>query len=437
MNHTVLHPEFKARPYWWDAIEIGGEPQAELPARSDVVIIGGGLTGLNCAIELGRGGGRSVVLEGEDFGFGASTRNGGGVSGGTSLGKGMSGARGSDELLRAMVGDAAESLVHVETVVEREGIGCHYERSGRFICAYTPKHYDSLAAKVDLYNTYAQAGVSMVARARQREEIASDYYRGGMVVERSGKIHPALYHHGLMRAAQKYGAILVSRTRAGRLTRIANGWRVETNRGVIEASEVVIATNGYTGGLTPELKRRLIPIASHIIATEPLDPEIARSLIPRGRTLSDTRRVLCYWRMSPDGTRVLFGGRARFTQVPPEVSAPALHAMMLERWPQLQGTRITHAWTGNVAFAFDYLPHIGVTEKGLHYAMGCNGSGVAMLSYLGAAVGRRLLGGDNQPVSFEGRDFPTKPFYTGNPWFLPAVGVYYRFRDYLDRRLAA
>ena len=436
MSQSVFHPDFKAKPYWWEAVSIGSDPQEDLPARADVVIVGGGLTGLNCAIELGRGGVKAVVLEGEDLGFGASTRNGGGVSGGTSLGKGMSGARGSDELLRAMVGDAAESLVHVENIVEREGIDCHYVRSGRYICAYTPKHYDALAKKVGLYNDYAKADVAMVPRERQHEEIASDYYHGGMSVGRSGKIHPALYHHGLMKAARKYGATLVSRCRAGKLTKTPSGWKVETSRGTIEAGDVVIATNGYTGELTPDLKRRLMPIASHIIATEPLDPDVAKSLIPKGRTLSDTCRVLCYWRMSPDGTRVLFGGRARFTQVSPEVSAPALHAMMLERWPQLKGTRITHAWTGNVAFAFDYLPHTGVTEKGLHYAMGCNGSGVAMLSYLGAAVGKRILGGENKPVSFEGRDFPTMRFYSGNPWFLPMVGAYYRLRDYLDRRVA-
>ena len=437
MTGTIFHPDFKARPYWWDAIPMGENPPDDLPAQADVVIVGGGLTGLNCAIELGRGGASAVVLEAGDFGFGASTRNGGGVSGGTSMGKGFSGKRGADALLTAMVGDAADALTHVEELVAREGIACHYERSGRFVGAFTPGHYASLQSKVHMYNEAAGAEAAMVPRERQREEIASDYYHGGMVVGRSGKIHPGLYHRGLMAAAERHGARLVGRTAAGSLTRMGDGWRVETPRGAVVAREVVIATNGYTGGLTPDLRRRLVPVASHIIATEPLEPELARSLIPKGRTLADTRRVLCYWRMSPDGTRVLFGGRARFTQVEPKVSAPALHGMMLDRWPQLRGARITHAWTGNVAFAFDYLPHTGTTEGGLHYAMACNGSGVAMLSYLGAKLGRKLLGGANQPTAFEGREFPTKPFYTGQPWFLPAVGAYYRMRDWIGRRYAS
>ena len=438
----VFHPTFKARPYWWDALPIDDDPAADLPARADVVIVGGGLTGLNCAIELGRGGAHAVVLEAEHLGWGASTRNGGGVSGGNNVGKGLSGAKGRQAPeeaaaeLRAFMGDASAGLAHIEALIVREGIECHYRRSGRFVGAWTPKHYDGMAAKVDALNELADAGASMLPRARQREEIASDYYHGGMVVERTGQLQPALYHRGLMAAALRHGATLVGRTRAGALTRIASGWRVDTSRGPIEAGEVVIATNGYTGGLTPDLKRRLIPVASHIIATEPLDPALAASLIPNGRTLADTRRVLCYWRLSPDGTRVVFGGRARFTQVTPEVSAPILHAMMLQRWPQLAGTRVTHAWTGNVAFAFDYLPHMGVTEKGLHYAMACNGAGVAMLSYLGAELGKKLLGRSNSVPVFDGRDFPTRAFYTGTPWMLPMVGSWYRFRDWLDRRAA-
>ncbi len=442
MDSTIFHPDFKARPYWWDDISMGDDPVVDLPARADVVIVGGGLTGLNCAIELGRGGTQAVVLDAEPLGFGASTRNGGGVSGGNNVGKGLSGAKGrqapadAERELAAILGDGLNALNHIEALIARENIACHYERRGRFVGAWTPKHYDGMAAKIEALNRYADVDAVMVPRERQREEMASDYYYGGMVVNRTGKIHPALYHRGLMEAARRYGATLIGSTRAGALKRVADGWEVATTRGTIRAREVVIATNGYTGGLTPELRRRLIPVASHIIATEPLDPELAASLIPKGRTLADSRRILTYYRMSPDNTRVLFGGRARFTQVSPEVSAPILHRMMLARWPQLKGVRVTHAWTGNVAFAFDALPHMGVTPKGLHYAMACNGSGVAMLSYLGAQVGRKLLGGSNQMPVFDGADFPTRAFYTGTPWMLPVVGNWYRFRDWLDRAVA-
>jgi hypothetical protein len=172
------------------------------------------------------------------------------------------------------------------------------------------------------------------------------------------------------------------------------------------ADEVVIATNGYTGDVTPELKRRVVPLASHIIATEELPPDLAASLIPKRRTLSDTRRVLCYYRMSPDGRRMIFGGRARFTPVTPQQSAPILHRFMTDRFPQLRDTKITHAWTGNVAFTLDALPHMG-QQDGMHYLLGCNGSGVAMMTYLGWQTARKIAGVANQPSAFDTEDFPT------------------------------
>jgi len=210
---------------------------------------------------------------------------------------------------------------------------------------------------------------------------------------------------------------------------------VTTDRGEVAAREVVIATNGYTGDVTPALKRRVLPVASHIIATEELPPELAASLIPNGKTINDTPRGLTYYRMSPDGRRVLFGGRARFTQVEPRVSVPALHRMMTQRFPQLAGVRVTHAWTGNVAFTFDFLPHMGRSE-GMHYLLGCNGSGVAMMTYLGTQTARKILGGANRISALDERDFPTMPLYNGNPWFLPFVGGYFRLRDRLDRWMA-
>ena len=275
----------------------------------------------------------------------------------------------------------------------------------------------------------------MLPRERQQEEIASDYYFGGMVVERSGKLHPALYYKGLLDACRRRGVGVCAKAAVTRIGREGSGWRVETARGALSAGDVVIATNGYTGSLTPALRRRLVPIASHIIATEELPPDLARSLIPKARTLSDTRRVLCYYRLSPDNRRMVFGGRARFTRVDATISAPILHRYMIDRFPQLCGIKVTHAWTGNVAFTLDALPHMGRRDD-LHYCLGCNGSGVAMMTYLGYQTARKIARLANYACSFDTEEFPDHPLYSGNPWFLPAVGSYYRLRDNLDRLLA-
>ena len=439
-GRNIFHPEFKAKPYWWEAWEPTAAPSADPASRVPVAIVGGGYAGLNAALELKRSGVEAVVLEAQDFGFGASTRNGGQVSSGVNIGKGLDGSGmprdpgARARLAAALMADASESFGFLEDVIRRESIDCRWERRGRFVGAYAARHYGELAARAEVLNRDNGADARLLPRERQREEIASDFYHGGLLVDRSGALHPALYYKGLLEACRRQGVHLSARAEVTRIEGRRGAFRLRTSRGEIAAEEVVVATNGYTGDATPRLKRRIIPLASHIIATEELPADLARSLIPNRRTISDTPRVLCYYRLSPDGRRMLFGGRARFTQVPPAVSAPILHDFMVRRFPQLKEARVTHAWTGNVAFTFDYLPHMG-EDRGLHYALGCNGSGIAMMSYLGHQIGRKIAGGGNRVTAFEDLPIPGHALYTGNPWFLPLVGGWYRFRDRIDRAL--
>ncbi len=139
--------------------------------------------------------------------------------------------------------------------------------------------------------------------------------------------------------------------------------------------------------------------------------------------------------MSPDGTRLLFGGRARFSPLASSAAAPALYRFMTDVFPQVKGYRLTHAWCGNVAFTFDFLPHAGQRE-GLHYCLGCNGSGISMMTMLGRNVAARILGAADAGA-FDRPSFPTRPLYAGDPrLFLPLVGSAYKFQDWLDRRRA-
>jgi len=434
----IFHPDFKPMPYWWEAYQPTAQDPLDLPARVRVAIVGGGYGGLSTALEAAKQGAECVVLEAAELGFGASTRNGGAVSGGVNIGKSFSGKGLAVDPTRAeaMLADGSDAFGLIERLIAEEDIQCHWQKAGRFVGAWTPAHYAGQVKRLALLNGAARSGAYMVSRERQREEMASDYYYGGMVVERAASLHPALYYKGLLDACRRRGIPVCARAAVTRISRESNSWLVQTARGAVRAAEVVIATNGYTGTITPELRRRVVPLASHIIATEALPPDLAASLIPKQRTLSDTRRVLCYYRMSPDGRRVIFGGRARFTQVSPQTSAPILHRFMTERFPQLRGTRITHAWTGNVAFTLDALPHMG-QQDGMHYLLGCNGSGVAMMTYLGWQTARKITGVTNQACAFDSEDFPTHPLYSGNPWFLPVMGGWYRFRDSLDRGIAA
>jgi glycine/D-amino acid oxidase-like deaminating enzyme len=218
------------------------------------------------------------------------------------------------------------------------------------------------------------------------------------------------------------------------IARRPGGFALATSRGPVQSREVMVATNGYTGAVTPWLRRRLIPLGSYMIATEPLPAETLRRLVPRGRMLVDTKRVLSYYRLSPDGTRILFGGRASFRRTTAREAAPRLHDFMTAVWPELASARVTHAWTGNVAFTFDLVPHLGVHD-GVHYAVGCQGSGVAMATSLGHRTALKIAGKAATPSAFDGLPFPTRPAYRGDPWFLPVVGSVYRLRDWLERRM--
>ncbi len=195
---------------------------------------------------------------------------------------------------------------------------------------------------------------------------------------------------------------------------------------------MVVATNGYTGRLTPWLRRRVIPIGSYIIATEPIEPDLMARLMPRNRVVGDTRKVVYYYRASPDRRRILFGGRVSHGETDPRRTAPRLHADMAQLFPELAPVRISHSWVGFVAYTFDALAHIG-RHDGIYYAMGYCGSGVSMAGYLGMRVGQKVLARGQGQTGFDDVVFATRPFYGGNPWFLSPMVAYYRWCDGRNR----
>lgn len=433
MVGQIFHPGFKTTPFWWEAVDPTKPELRDVPASARVAIIGAGYAGLAAALELARNGIDSVVLDAEHPGFGGSTRNGGMISGGVTIGKRYSGKNSASEM-KALLSDAAESYSLIERIITQNNIDCEWTPSGRVALAWAPSHYRAMAGKISGLNEYAQSGAKLLPREHQREHIGSDYYHGGLLVDRSAHLHPAKYFAGLLKLAQSQSAITIcAKAPVGKLTREGASWRVETARGTLSARDVLIATNGYTGDITPKLKARLIPLGSYIIATEEMPEDLAHSILPTNRSAYDSRRVLTYYRMSGDRRRFIFGGRAKFGMHKPEDIAPVLHQQMVDRFPQLAGVKITHAWTGNVAFTFDEIPHMGEME-GMHYALGCNGSGVAMMTYLGTQSARKIAGLANRRIAFD-TEFPGMPFYSGNPWFVPILGRYMRLRDWLDRNV--
>jgi glycine/D-amino acid oxidase-like deaminating enzyme len=431
-SETELYtPDYREAPYWWDGAPPPAARDAKLPARADVVVIGAGYTGLSAALQTARGGRLTVVLDTEAAGWGCSSRNGGQVS--TSIKPYY------EELVRHYGPEAAlairregmAALDYLDDFIRAEAIDCDWGRVGRFHAAHTAKHYEKLMRGLAAQPKGTIAEWHAVPRAEQWTEIGTDAYYGGVILPRHGALHPARYHAGLLAQVKAAGAVIIDRCKALTITRETGGFKVETARGWIATRDVVIATNGYTSTLTPWLRRRVIPIGSYIIATEPLSLDLARSLVPKGRVVSDTRKVVYYYRLSPDGRRMVFGGQVASVGTNPRSSAPRLHAAMSNLFPELASARISHSWLGFVAYTFDELPHLGVVN-GMHYAMGYCGSGVSLASYFGMRIGQRVLGAAEGLTALDDLSFQTRPLYTGNPWFLGAAVAYYQLRDCLD-----
>jgi glycine/D-amino acid oxidase-like deaminating enzyme len=432
MPSSELNRDYEKRPYWHATMPaLPDRRTRDLPDAADVVVVGGGYTGINAARELAKAGATVTLIEAENLGFGASTRNGGIVHPGYRWGPKALIRRYGEATGRDLYRETLEAYELVKALIADETIDCEFRQTGFLELAYGPKHVDDLHAAIE---SLAVVGgeASFVPRERLREEIGSDAYYGGMVVENGGLLHPAKYFAGLAAAADAAGADLHEGVRATSIRRQADGRLVvETTRGAIIAKDVVVGTNGYTDGVAPALRRRIIPIGSYIIATEPLPEELARTLSPKGRAFFDTKNFLYYWHVSDD-RRMIFGGRASFLPTSIDRTAAILHRGLLEVHPQLAGYRVEYAWGGNVGFTFDRMPHVG-RRDGVTYAMGCCGTGVALMTSLGTAVGRWLAGGE--PPALARLEFPIVPVpYEGRPWFLPFAGEWFRLQDRLAAR---
>jgi glycine/D-amino acid oxidase-like deaminating enzyme len=431
-TEQLFAPDYRDQPYWWELTPRPPLPAPELPSRADAVVVGSGYTGLCAALALSRGGWHTVAIDAEEAGWGCSTRNGGQIS--TSIKPSydeLAALYGAERALR-ILREGHNALAWIADFVRTEGIDCQFERVGRFHAAHNPAQYDVLARKLAKQPKGLEVEAHMVPRAEQRSELGTDAYHGGAVYAQHAALDPARYHQGLLQRAIDAGTTVVARCPATGIDRDGDGFRVVTPRGVIAARNVVIATNGYTGPATPWFRRRVIPIGSYIIATEPLPTDLMARLMPKARVVSDTRKLVYYYRPSPDRTRILFGGRVAYKETDPRVSAPRLHAEMCRIFPELQETRIAHSWVGFVAYTFDTMPHLGCHD-GLHYAMGYCGSGISLASYFGTRIGQQILGLKEGATALDGLSFQTRPLYYGDPWFLAASIMYYRWRDRQNR----
>ncbi|MEO1505482.1 MAG: FAD-binding oxidoreductase [Pseudomonadota bacterium] len=420
----------RATPYWWeDAGAPASPPQTSLPDEADVVVIGAGLTGLSAARTLAKNGKSVLALDAAAPGAGASARNGGMIGGGHRLSLDDMEARFGPTVAHGLLREAhLDSFAFVRAVIEDEEIACDFAETGRFRGFWRSTEYEATARWLARLQTVIPLEAEMIPKARQRQEVASDLYAGGVVFPRHGALNPAKLVAGLMAAARRAGATVQGDTPVRSLSRAQGGFRVETARGTVKAGQVLAATNGYTDAALPSLRRRIIPIPSFIVASEPLGENRVRDLFPSGRMIVESRERHCYYRPSPDGKRLVFGGRAALFEAPENFTTGALRGLIAEVFPDLGPIEFSHAWRGRTGFSFDFLPNVGQID-GVWHALGYSGSGNAMAPWLGHKAALLMLGDPEGETAFSQTRLPTRWWHRGRPWFLPFADALFRARD--------
>jgi glycine/D-amino acid oxidase-like deaminating enzyme len=416
------------RCLWTETAPSPARALVELPPQTDVAIVGGGYTGLAAAHVLARHAVGATVLEQHTLGWGASSRNGGFVLPGYQPEIESLAERYGLDHARRMFALSLEAVDYLEWLVHAEKIDCEFTRSGGLTLAAKPRHYQALERSQQFLQQALGYETELLPREELSREIESNRYHGGLLDPGAGSLHPARYLQGLATAAERAGAILAEAVQVLEIRREGRGFAITTSRGTVRAGDVVVATDGYTGAVVPWLGRRVIPIGSYLVATQPLGAELPQRLLPGRRVVSDTKNLLYYFRLSSDG-RLVFGGRASFTPTTLQKSAEILARGVSQVFPQLGNTALEYAWGGQVGFTRSRLPATGRVD-GIYYALGYCGHGVAMATYLGARVGQAISAGRELP-QVSGHGFAAVPLYRGRPWFLPLVGAYYRMRDWL------
>jgi glycine/D-amino acid oxidase-like deaminating enzyme len=421
--------DFKLAPYWWEKRGPIAPGDDSLPKAADVVVIGAGVTGVEAARVLAEGGRDVLVIDAGIPGEGASSRNAGMI--------GRNFKHSYSELKARFGRDVAQGFFHelqnaydaVRDLGRANPGAFDWREDGRVIGAMSQVLFDRLRAEYELRAREIGETIEVLNREEVRAEMRSALYHGGIRLPLNGAVQPARYHQFLMRRASAAGAHIVGQTRVTSVKRKSEGFSVRTGKGAVSCRQVMVATNGYSGAAIPSIQRRLLPINAYMVATEDLSDNTVRAALPRLRTYHDNRRRSHFFSVSPDGRKILIGGRTGNLGLDLKALAGALHGDLLYIFPELAGVKLSHAWTGRCAAPIDAFPRFGELD-GLFYALGYSFSGMAMGPHLGRKVAARMLGRDEEARSFFARpDFPKAPFLARTPLTMPILIGYYGWAD--------
>ncbi|MDF3933585.1 NAD(P)/FAD-dependent oxidoreductase [Pseudomonas citronellolis] len=419
--------------YW--QFEAGTPPPmlAGLPAKARCLVIGAGYTGLSSALHLAARQSGVVVIDALRLGQGASGRNGGQVIPGLKLGpqelRERFGERRAAPLIRAVYGAADE----VFGLIREHGIDCGARQQGWLLALHNGAALEQQRARA-VERQEVGAPVQLLGAEEARRRVGSSAYLGAMLDPRGGMLQPLRYLHGLADAARRRGVSIHEEVRALSLEHAGGRWTVRTSAGEIQAEQVLIATNAYSGNLYPGLAQTHVPLWSLQAATEPLPAELLERILPGDLPVSDSYRVLRYFRRSADG-RLLLGTRGAFTDRVGLSDAQRVAKEMLSIFPALAGTALSHCWSGRIAVPASRIPLLHRPQPGLTVALGYYGRGVAMATLMGRVVAELIDGLPEQESVYPVTPYRPLPGALFHRTVARVTANALRLRDVIERRM--
>ena len=411
-----------------DAPPDPSSPALEGEQQADVCVIGAGYTGLAAALHLAMSGMSVVALDGGGSGYGASGRNGGQVLPGFKWDPDQLVARFGAERGERIVAFAGSAPELVYRTIDEHRIDCGLRRNCGWLNAAA--NDAAFAVQASRARQWARRGapVRLIDREEARQLLGTGRYRGALLDERAGAINPLAYARGLAAAAQRHGARVHRDSAVRSLRRAADRWRAATERGAVIADQVLLCTNGYTDALWAGLAQDIVPIHSLQVATTPLPDRVRASILPRGHVVSDTQRILIYFRLD-DAGRLVLGGRGSLGENNRDSLYRFVENAARRLFPAIGNPEWEFRWSGKVALTADHMPHVHELAPGVRTCLGYNGRGVAMASAMGTALAEWTRTGDAGVVPLPVEPLRPLPFHAFRRPVLEVITAYCRLRD--------
>ena len=420
-------------PYWWKFFKPYHLDNSNL-SFYDLIVIGSGYAGISAASEAAKQGMTVLVIDRAKLGEGASTRSAGMVSGGLNLGKKINLIEEFGiQKTKKFINESIESYNDLQSLIKGQEKDLHFYKSGRLVLGHSNKKTFTLNKKTNFLNEHSELNIEMVSNLN--EEITSSYYKSGMLVKDAASINPALFYEFLLNKCLSLKCHFKTNCSLINYKKNNHDYVLQTSKGLLKTKYLIIATNGYSDKTIGAEHNSIIGVPTYMCATSIIGEEQILKLMPKLRMYSDTKNDLYYFRPSPDFKRIIFGGFPIWKSNLEKTNY--VENFFLEKikliFPNIKNFYLENIWSGKVGVTLNTLPKL--EKRGMKISVyGCNGSGVALMPYLGKRSAKLVIGKTNYKSVIEEINHRQTKFKNLITLFLPFLGFYYKFKENLENK---